>query len=47
VSTAADANPCPEIFEVVRAKDWMISELRVAPRTLESVFRDLAEQEAA
>jgi ABC-2 type transport system ATP-binding protein len=44
VSTAADANPCPDIFAVVRDQDWMISELRVAPRTLESVFRDLAEQ---
>jgi ABC-2 type transport system ATP-binding protein len=47
VSTAADANPCPEIFAVVRDRDWSISELRVAPRTLESVFHDLAEQEAS
>ncbi len=37
---------CPAVFDTVRARDWRISELRSAPRTLEAVFRELAEQEA-
>jgi ABC-2 type transport system ATP-binding protein len=34
---------CPAIFDVVRTKDWRIAELRPAPRTLEAVFRELAD----
>ena len=41
-SRKADAL-CPSIFEVVRKQDWRIAELRPAPRTLEAVFRELAE----
>ena len=37
---------CPAVFQLVRDQDWRISELRSAPRTLEAVFRELAEQEA-
>jgi len=41
--TASHADDlCPAIFEVVRTHDWRISELRPAPKTLESVFRELA-----
>jgi ABC-2 type transport system ATP-binding protein len=35
---------CPAIYEVVRRREWGISELRPDSRTLESVFRSLAEQ---
>ena len=38
---------CPAIFEVVREHDWHIAELRLAPRTLEAVFHQLAENPEA
>jgi len=47
VITGDRTDPCPAIFEAVRAEDWRISELRAAPRTLESVFRELAEADTA
>ncbi|NJK89639.1 MAG: ATP-binding cassette domain-containing protein [Myxococcales bacterium] len=34
---------CPQIYDLARSKDWMISELRADTRTLESVFRELAQ----
>jgi ABC-2 type transport system ATP-binding protein len=34
---------CPDIGEVARASGWQLAELRPAPRTLEAVFRDIAE----
>lgn len=36
---------CPMIFDVAKDKGWRLSELREESRTLESVFRDLAEKE--
>jgi ABC-2 type transport system ATP-binding protein len=34
---------CPSLFDALRGKDWRIAELRSDTRTLESVFRELAE----
>ncbi|MFO0724588.1 MAG: ATP-binding cassette domain-containing protein [Myxococcota bacterium] len=36
---------CPQIFDVARDKGWRLSELREESRTLESVFRELAEKQ--
>jgi len=44
VTSAHADDLCPAIFHVVRKNDWRISELRPAPRTLESVFRELTER---
>jgi ABC-2 type transport system ATP-binding protein len=35
---------CPKIFDVAREKNWRLAELRQESRTLESVFRELAEK---
>ncbi len=35
---------CPAIFDVVRKHDWRISELKQAPKTLETVFRELTKR---
>lgn len=35
---------CPLIFDVAKDKAWRLSELRTETRTLESVFRELAER---
>ena len=35
---------CPALFEALRTKSWKIGELRPEPKTLERVFRDLAER---
>lgn len=35
---------CPLIYDVARAKNWRLGELRQETRTLESVFRELAER---
>lgn len=43
VTAGAEGDLCPAIFDVVRSKDWRIAELRPAPRTLEAVFRELAD----
>jgi len=42
-STAAE-DVCPALFEAMRATSWKIGELRPEPKTLERVFRDLAER---
>jgi ABC-2 type transport system ATP-binding protein len=39
-----DADLCPRIFDLAKARDWRLAELRPNTRTLESVFRDLAEK---
>jgi len=41
------AELCPAIHDVVREKGWRIAELRPDVRTLESVFRGVAERAAA
>lgn len=35
---------CPKIFDVAKNKSWRLAELRQESRTLESVFRELAEK---
>ena len=45
VTSESGKDLCPAIFAVVRERDWRISELRSAPRTLEAVFRELAGKE--
>jgi ABC-2 type transport system ATP-binding protein len=35
---------CPALFDALRAQRWRIGELRPEPKTLERVFRDLAER---
>jgi ABC-2 type transport system ATP-binding protein len=37
---------CPAVFDAVKDRGWRISELRPDPKTLERVFRDLAEVES-
>ena len=36
-----------EIFDALRATTWKVGELRPDPKTLERVFRDLAQEVAA
>jgi ABC-2 type transport system ATP-binding protein len=38
---------CPLIFDLAKDRDWRLAELRPDTRTLESVFRELAEKGAA
>lgn len=38
---------CPQIFDLARRQDWRLAELRPDSRTLETVFRELAEKGAA
>jgi ABC-2 type transport system ATP-binding protein len=35
---------CPQIFDLARERNWRLSELRQETKTLESVFRELAEK---
>jgi len=44
VTSSADADLCPALFDALRATTWKIGELRPEPKTLERVFRDLAEK---
>jgi ABC-2 type transport system ATP-binding protein len=39
-----DLELCPLIYDLARDKSWRLSELRPETRTLESVFRELAER---
>ncbi len=41
-----DLELCPIIFDVAKDKDWRLAELRPETRTLEAVFRELAEKGA-
>ncbi|HTE52807.1 MAG TPA: ATP-binding cassette domain-containing protein [Kofleriaceae bacterium] len=38
---------CPALFDALRGKAWKVAELRSDPRTLEAVFRELAESSPA
>jgi len=38
---------CPRIFDLAKERDWRLAELRPDTRTLESVFRELAEKGTA
>jgi ABC-2 type transport system ATP-binding protein len=44
VTSAAADDLCPALFEALRSQRWKIGELRPEPKTLERVFRDLAER---
>jgi ABC-2 type transport system ATP-binding protein len=41
--TASSDDLCPALFEALRKTSWRVAELRSDTRTLESVFRELAE----
>ena len=38
----SEADLCPAIYDLARAEDWPVRELRQDVRTLESVFNELA-----
>jgi ABC-2 type transport system ATP-binding protein len=44
VTSGSSAELCPALFEALRATRWKVGELRPEPKTLERVFRDLAER---
>src|SRR5262245_12640885 len=44
VTSSAAADVCPALFDALRKRTWKINELRPEPKTLERVFRDLAQQ---
>ncbi|HEY5936939.1 MAG TPA: ATP-binding cassette domain-containing protein [Kofleriaceae bacterium] len=44
VTSSAEDDVCPALFEALRATTWKVSELRPEPKSLERVFRDLAEK---
>jgi ABC-2 type transport system ATP-binding protein len=44
VTSADAADVCPMLFDAMRATRWKIGELRPEPKTLERVFRDLAQE---
>ena len=44
VTSGSSDELCPALFEVLRTRQWKIGELRPEPKTLERVFRDLAER---
>ncbi len=44
LSADRDSNLCPIIFDTAKAQGWRLAELRQESKTLESVFRDLAER---
>jgi hypothetical protein len=43
VSSTSDRELVPAIYEKVRETKWKVGELRPDPKTLERVFRDLAD----
>jgi ABC-2 type transport system ATP-binding protein len=43
ITSDSNQELCPSLFDALRSKDWRIAELRSDTRTLESVFRELAE----
>jgi hypothetical protein len=43
VTATGDAELCPAIFDKLRDAGWKVGELRPEAKTLERVFRDLAE----
>ncbi|MBI4819469.1 MAG: ATP-binding cassette domain-containing protein [Deltaproteobacteria bacterium] len=40
-----DVDLCPSIYDLARSRSWRLKELRHEQRTLESVFRELAERQ--
>ncbi|MBC7977218.1 MAG: ATP-binding cassette domain-containing protein [Myxococcales bacterium] len=46
VTSGTSDELCPALFEALRTTRWKIAELRPEPKTLERVFRDLAERGA-
>ncbi|MCK6546005.1 ABC transporter ATP-binding protein [Myxococcota bacterium] len=44
VTGKRDLDLCPRIYDLAREKSWRLSELRQETKTLESVFRELAER---
>ena len=44
VTSGGSDDLCPALFDALRTKSWKIGELRPDPKTLERVFRDLAER---
>jgi ABC-2 type transport system ATP-binding protein len=44
VTSKSSDDLCPALFEALRATRWKVGELRPEPKTLERVFRDLAER---
>jgi ABC-2 type transport system ATP-binding protein len=44
VTSSATADVCPALFDALRTTSWKIGELRPEPKTLERVFRDLAQR---
>ena len=47
VSSTAESDLCPIVFDALRGKTWKVGELRPDPKTLEAVFRDLAARAVA
>ncbi len=45
VTASKDLELCPLIYDVARTRGWRLGELRQERRTLESVFRELADKE--
>jgi len=43
VTSGTSDDLCPALFDALRTKTWKVGELRPEPKTLERVFRDLAE----
>jgi len=44
VTSGSSDDLCPSLFEALRTTRWKVGELRPEPKTLERVFRDLAER---
>ncbi len=44
VTSSSKADLCPSLFDKLRTTSWKIGELRPEPKTLERVFRDLAQR---
>jgi ABC-2 type transport system ATP-binding protein len=44
VTSGTSEELCPALFDALRARSWKVGELRPEPKTLERVFRDLAER---
>ncbi len=47
ISSSAESDLCPVVFDALRTTTWKVGELRPDPKTLEAVFRDLAARAVA
>ncbi len=45
VTSSSTTELCPVLFDALRSTSWKLGELRPEPKTLERVFRELAQQE--